>query len=75
VDGSGLSLFSLAVVPPFVLDGGHIVKAGVQSEGVIEAFDVREDGHPGLGVGLKSAPVDELAFKVAKKLLSCSPSI
>jgi hypothetical protein len=35
---------------------------------VVEAFDELKDGHPRLAVRSETAPIDQLAFEVAKKL-------
>jgi len=71
VVGCGLALFSLAVVPPFVLNGGHLAKAGVQSERVAEALDVREDDPSWLRCGfLGPVPVYESAVQRRKEALT-----
>ena len=47
----------------FVVSGAEIGKTGVQSDAVIEGFDVVEDSGASLRVSGKAVMIDQLVFK------------
>lgn len=57
-------------MPPFVADRGVVVERGVPAMRVVEAFNVLEDGHPGLGARAKRAPVEEFALEAGEEALT-----
>ncbi len=54
-------------VESFKGERGPLAELGVPPVGVVPAFDVTEDRHPGLGVGPETAPVDQLTLQRRKE--------
>jgi hypothetical protein len=53
-----------------VVDRREVVESGVPSAGVVEAFDVVEDGHLRLGLRAESRSIDELALEAGEEALA-----
>jgi hypothetical protein len=51
----------------FKVDGDLVVKAGVESDAVVEDFDVIEDGGASLSEGAEAVMVDQFVFEAAKE--------
>jgi hypothetical protein len=63
VEGLGLSFHEGVLAPTFVLKGGQIVQGRVSTMGVVPRLDEFEDGHAGLGRGLKPGAIQQLALQ------------
>ena len=53
----------------FVVSGAEIGKTGVQSDAVIEGFDVVEDGSASLSESGEAVMIDQFVFEAAKEAL------
>ncbi len=58
----------LVVMAPFELGRRDLSERAVAAARVVPALDVGEEREPRFGLGLPAAPIDQLAFEVAKKL-------
>ena len=54
---------------PFVVGGAELAEGGVPAVGVVEAFQVVEDGYPGFGPGAEAVAVQQLAFQGGEEAL------
>ena len=58
-----------SLVSLFVVGGAEAAEAGVPAAGVVEAFDVPEDPHPGLLAGRESFASEELFLEAGEECL------
>jgi hypothetical protein len=69
MDRSGLSGRVVELVGPLVVGRAVLAQSGMATVGIVEAFAVVEDRHPGLGAGAEAVAVAQLPFQGGEEAL------